>query len=137
MTIFVLDTNVISDIVSPKPNPNVLAKIAVHRQDVLCLCDAVDYEVRRGYLKTNATTRLQVFQLRIKPQFQWTPVTEADWRQAAQFWADAVIKGKQLSDVDLVLAAVAYRTGAVIVSADDDFDALNVNREDWRIPMSK
>ena len=59
MTIFVLDTNVIADIVAPKPNAAVIRQIAVQRQHTLCLCEAVDYEVRRGYLKTNASTRLR------------------------------------------------------------------------------
>jgi len=134
MTLFVLDTNVISDIVSPKPNTDVLAKIAAHRQHTLCLCEAVDYEVRRGYLKTGATAKLNVYEQRIKLQFQWVPVVEADWRQAAQFWADTVSKGKQLSDVDLLVAAVTIRLGGLIVSADDDFDALSVTRTSWRSP---
>jgi len=55
-----------------------------------------------------------------------------NWQQAAQFWADAVNKGKQLSDVDLLVAAVAARLGGVVVSADGDFDALPVRRNIWR-----
>ena len=58
MTIFVLDTNVISDMVSPKPNAAVVANLAAHREQTLCLCEAVDYEVRRGYLKTGAIEHL-------------------------------------------------------------------------------
>lgn len=134
MTVFVLDTNVISDIVSPKPNAEVIANIAAHRQHTLCLCEAVDYEVRRGYLKTGATAKLSVYEQKIKPQFQWVRVVEADWRQAAQYWADAVNKGKQLSDVDLLVASVALRLGGLIVSADDDFDVLPVTRNNWRSP---
>lgn len=132
MTLFVLDTNVISDMVSPKPNTEVIANIAAHRQHTLCLCEAVDYEVRRGYLKIGATAKLSVYEQKIKPQFQWVMVVEADWRQAAQFWAETVNKGKQLSDVDLLVASVAMRLGGLIVSADDDFDALPVTRNSWR-----
>jgi tRNA(fMet)-specific endonuclease VapC len=133
MSVFVLDTNVISDLVAPIPNVNVLAKIVAHRQDTLCLCEAVDYEVRRGFLKTGATGRLRVYEQTIKPQFQWVVIVESDWRQAAQFWADTVNKGKQLADIDLLVASVAIRLGAFIVSADQDFDALPVKRENWRI----
>jgi predicted nucleic acid-binding protein len=32
MTVFVLDTNVISDMVAPKPNPDVLRQLAAQRQ---------------------------------------------------------------------------------------------------------
>jgi predicted nucleic acid-binding protein len=94
----------------------------------------VDYEVRRGYLKTGATAKLRVYEERIKSQFQWVAIVEADWRQAAQFWADAVNTGKQLSDVDLLVAAVATRLGGQVISADDDFDALPVTRTTWRSP---
>jgi predicted nucleic acid-binding protein len=134
MTVFVLDTNVISDMVSPNPNVTVVNQIAAHRQHTICLCEAVDYEVRRGYLKTGATAKLRVYEERIKSQFQWVAIVEVDWRQAAQFWADAVNKGKQLSDVDLLVAAVATRLGGQVISADDDFDALPVTRTTWRSP---
>jgi predicted nucleic acid-binding protein len=132
MTVFVLDTNVISDIVRPTPNVAVVNQIEAHRGETLCLYEPVDYEVRRGYLKAGATARLLVYEERIRPQFQWVALVEADWRQAAQFWADAVQKGKQLSDVDLLIAAVALRLNAQIISADDDFDALPLTRHSWR-----
>lgn len=134
MTVFVLDTNVISDIVAPQPNTTVLNQLSKNRQHTLCLCEAVDYEVRRGYLKAGASTRLRVYEERIKPQFQWVPVIEADWRQAAQFWATTVSQGKQLADIDLLVAAVATRLSGIIISADEDFDALPLSRQNWRLP---
>jgi predicted nucleic acid-binding protein len=74
MTIFILDTNVISDIAMPTRNPAVLTRLTAHQPDILCLCEAVD----------------------------------------------------------LLIAAVAQRIDAVIVSADADFDHLSVRRENWR-----
>jgi predicted nucleic acid-binding protein len=132
MSVFVLDTNVISDITRLVPDTNVVTNISNHHQDTICLCEAVDYEVRRGYLKTGATTRLQIYEQQIKPQFQWIHIIESDWRQAAQFWADTVVKGIQLSDLDLLVAAVAVRLGGSIISADHDFDYLSVSRHNWR-----
>jgi len=134
MTVFVLDTNVISDIVAPQPNTTVLNQISKNRQHTLCLCEPVDYEVRRGYLKAGASTRLRVYEERIKPQFQWVPISDADWRQAAQFWATTVSQGKQLADIDLLAAAVATRLSGIIISADEDFDALPLSRQNWRLP---
>lgn len=134
MTVYVIDTNVISDIAAPMPKPAVLANLAKHRQDTLCLCEAVDYEIRRGYLKTGASGKLRAYENQVKRQFQWMAITDDDWSQAAQFWADAANKGKAFSDVDLLVAAVAKRLGGLIVSADTDFDALPITREDWRTP---
>lgn len=137
MTVFVLDTNVISDIVAPTPNATVLARLAANRTHTLCLCEPVDYEIRRGYLKRNATTRLKIYESRIRPQFQWVAITSADWQKAAQFWAHTVGHGRQLADIDLLVAAVATRLKAIIVSADDDFDALSIGRENWRFMMDQ
>jgi predicted nucleic acid-binding protein len=44
-----------------------------------------------------------------------------------------VIDTNVVSDIDLLVAAVAKRLGGVIVSADADFDALSNSRENWRI----
>lgn len=132
MTVYVMDTNVFS-IVAPVPNPTVLANLARRRQDTLCVCEAVDYEIRRGYLKTNATTRLAAYESKVKQQFQWVAITEDDWKQAARFWADMANMGRAFSDVDLLVAAVAKRLGGLIVSADADYDALPIQRENWRI----
>jgi predicted nucleic acid-binding protein len=112
----------------------VLAHFARHQQDTLCLCEAVDYEVRRGYLKTGATSKLKVYENILKPQFQWIVITEDDWKQAAQFWADTANQVKALSDVDLIIAAVAKRLGGIIVTANADFNVLPVTRENWRNP---
>jgi predicted nucleic acid-binding protein len=132
MTIYVMDTNIVSDLAAPIPKPEVLANFAKHRQDTLCLCEAVDYEIRRGYLKSSATSKLKAYENKVKRQFQWVAVTDDDWKQAAQFWADMANRGRAFSDVDLLVAAVAKRLGGIIVSADADYDALPVTREDWR-----
>lgn len=79
-----------------------------------------------------AASKQQIYLNQIQPQFEWIPLTDADWRQAAQFWAEVRSTGKQLSDVDLLIAALAFRLNAVIVSNDDDFEALPVHRENWR-----
>jgi len=132
--IYIIDTNIISDIAGPKPNDLVLSQMAAHRQDTICLCEAVDYEVRRGYLKVNATARLQAYDQFVKPQFQWLRLTDSDWLRAAQLWAEAATRGKALSDVDLLVAAVAQRLDGTIVSADNDFDGMPVKRMNWRNP---
>jgi predicted nucleic acid-binding protein len=52
--------------------------------------------------------------------------------KASELWAYAVANGRQLADVDLLVAALAIRHDALIVSADTDFDALPVKRDNWR-----
>lgn len=62
-------------------------------------------------------------------------LTDADWQQAAQFWAKTVRHGKQLADVDLLLAVLTQRLDATLVSADDDFASLPIQRENWRLSL--
>jgi predicted nucleic acid-binding protein len=37
-----------------------------------------------------------------------------------------------LSDVDVLLAALAHRLDGIIASSDSDYDPLPVKRENWR-----
>ncbi|MEZ4668417.1 MAG: PIN domain-containing protein [Anaerolineae bacterium] len=131
--IYLLDTNAITDL--SKRVTNVVAQRSRKFREghSIALCPPIYYENLRGLLKANASAqiaRLQGF----KTTFDWQPLTDDDWLQAAQFWADADNRGKRLSDIDLLLSALARRLDAIIVSADKDFDALPVKREDWRLP---
>ncbi len=130
--IYVLDTNVLSDRINGVQIIEQKLNVAIQAGDRMCLCQAVHYEVFRGLLRTNATRKQQFFEEKLVPALEWVVLIDEDWRQAARFWALATTSGKQLSDVDLLIAAVAARLNAVIVSSDEDFDALPVLREDWR-----
>ena len=132
---YILDTNVIADrmkAIEPVSQRLTDFVSAGHR---IYLCQPVYYEIMRGLLKINATRKLRFFQNTIMPLLDWLPLTDADWRQAAQFWADTRSAGKQLSDTDLLVAALAKRLDAIIISNDADFDALPVKRENWRTPL--
>jgi len=130
--IYLLDTNVISDLY--KENVRVEAQIRTAKTQLhtLAICQPVYYEIMRGLLKKKATAQRKIIQGRILPRFTWIDLTDADWMKAAEFWADSVNKGKQLSDVDLLLAAMTHRLNATLISSDGDFDALPITRVDWR-----
>lgn len=129
---YVLDSTVIAD--RFRRHPQVLQRLthAGETGHVLGLCDPVRYEVLRGLLKVNATDKLQLFQERIAPLLDHLPLIDADWVRAAELWAQMRNQGKQLSDADLLIASLAQRLNAVIVTSDADFAALPVPREDWR-----
>jgi tRNA(fMet)-specific endonuclease VapC len=130
---YVLDTNVIADRMNAREPVSQHLTAAVQTGHRVCLCQPVYYEVMRGLLKTNATRKLHLFETLILPLFTWIPLTDDDWRQAAQFWADATNAGKQLADIDLLVAAIAKRVGGVVVTDDADFSVLLVRRENWRV----
>ena len=128
----ILNPNVIAD--RFKRHPQVLQRLtyAGEAGHVLGLCDPVRYEVLRGLLKVQATNKIQLFQERIAPLLDHLPLTAADWERAAEPWAQMRNQGKQLSDTDMLIASLAQRLNALVVTSDADFAALPILREDWR-----
>ena len=129
---YILDTNAVADFLNQFPATTSRVQTAIADDRRVYLAQPVHYEVLRGLLKAGATRKLSIFEQVFAPQLDWLLLTDADWRLAAQLWADATRKGKQLSDLDYLIAALAVRLDAVIVSDDNDFDALPVKRENWR-----
>jgi predicted nucleic acid-binding protein len=130
--IYLLDTNAVSDWLSPKPD--VIAEhIEHHLEDDarIVICQPVYYELRRGLLWRKAERKLKILREKILPLLEYVTLEEADWVQAAQFWADARQQGHQLADIDLLVVAISVRLKAIIVTRDADFDVLSITREDW------
>lgn len=130
--IYLLDTNVITDLI--EGNQTVRNQLLEHKRQKqsLGLCTPIYYEVQRGLVAANLIRKQRVFAEAVLPRLTWIGLIEVDWIQAIQFWADARRKGRQMSDIDVLLATIAIRLDAVIVSSDGDFDALPVRRENWR-----
>lgn len=129
---YILDTNAVADYINAIQTTKSHIEQALQVQHRVYLCQPVHYEVLRGLLKVNATRKLCQFEQVFAPQLEWLPLTDSDWRQAVIFWVNSRKMGKQLSDVDLLIAAVTLRLDGVLVSADDDFDRRPVKRENWR-----
>src|SRR5262245_12423576 len=122
--IYLLDANPISDLLARQPAVSAHFRDALRRRDSLVICRPVHYELLRGLLWRNATGKLATLNRRILNVFTWEALTDADWERAATFWADARRQGKQLSDPDLLVAALADRLSATLVSNDTDYDIL-------------
>ena len=133
---YILDATVIADGI--RRDTQILDRLIRVREDghTLGLCDPVRYEVLRGLFKVNATRKLRLFRQTIMPLMDHVALIEADWHLAARFWADLRNRGVQLSDVDLLVAAITQRLDGVVVTSDDDFDALPIQRENWRLSPS-
>jgi predicted nucleic acid-binding protein len=126
--IYVLDTNAASDILKRyAPVTNNLDQ-ALKRGDRALISQPAYYELTRSLIRHNASAQFDRLNREIMPFLEWVALTDADWQQAAQFWADAARRGKQLSDVDLLVAALAHRLDATLITADDDYAALPVQR---------
>lgn len=130
---YILDANAVSDYLKQFEPTTERIRQALRDQHLVYLCEPVRYEVLRGLLVTKAIRRQRLFEDEFAPLLTPLPLLDDDWRQAAQFWADARRMGRQLSDVDLLLAALVHRLDGVLISSDDDFNALSIRRENWRL----
>lgn len=130
---FVFDTNAISDLGRFEANVTLRFDTALLNADEMFLPSPIYFEIVRGLLWRYSLVQLKTFQERWLPAFILVNPTFRDWYVASQIWAEARRAGRQLSDVDVLLVAIARRLDAILVTADDDFDALHVQRENWRI----
>lgn len=131
--IYILDTNVISGCFNRLPQVLDRLNRVGEARHVLGLCDPVRYEVLRGLLKVIATQKLLLFHETIMHLMDHLALIDDDWRVAAQLWATMRNQGKQFSDVDTLIAVLAQRLNAVVVTADDNFAALSIQRENWAL----
>ena len=79
--------------------------------------EVADYEVRRELVRVDAYPSLQrLDELLTVGGLSYAPVTTAEWRHAASFWADARARGlptasQDALDADVILAACATTIG--------------------------
>lgn len=87
----------------------------------LAICDAVSMEVLAG-----ARNERHLIQLRgLLARATMLPTTPADYEAAASMYRACRTHGDTVRKlIDCLIAAVAVRTGAEILHADTDFDAL-------------
>ena len=129
---YVLDTNTLSKLIKTPPE-SLVTRLHAESNSTLLISEAVVYEIERGLFKLNATRQLTRFRERILTNFTVIPVDLAHWRAAAELWADAARRGRALSDIDLLIAALALRFDAIIVTTDQDFAAFpSLHIENWR-----
>ena len=84
---------------------------------IVVVPEIADYEVRRELMRVGASHSLRrLDELIMTGGLFFAPVTTAEWRQAAFFWADARQKGMPTAhphalDADVILAGCAVTTG--------------------------
>jgi predicted nucleic acid-binding protein len=133
MSIYLLDTNVISDIVAD--DPRVRAKLAAAAPDRVAVPTIVVGEVRFGILKMadgakrrqlEAKTLSVLRALAIEP----VPVEAADHYARVKMYRRSA--GTSMDENDLWIAATALALGAVVVTRDKDYTGTpNLLIEDW------
>ena len=124
MTAWLLDTNVLSELRSSKPEPKVVAFIASQPLDLLFISSVTFAEIRFGIeLVTDPARRAELTNWlthRVRPMFEGRvlPVSEdimLKWRLLGE---DGRKTGHTFSQPDLIIAATALDHGLSIVTRD-------------------
>lgn len=133
MTGWLLDTNILSELRRPKPEPRVLAFIVDQPLDLLFVSAVTLAEIRFGIeLVTDASRRADLntwLTHKVRPMFDQRvlPVSEDimfKWRLLVE---DGRKVGHTFSQPDLIIAATALHYGLTLVSRDTgDFQKARV-----------
>jgi len=133
MTGFLLDTNVVSEVIRPRPSAHVLEFFKQTSLEALFISDLVVAEIHYGIeMSKDATRRGQLTAWLhdvIRPMYagRTLPLTEDTllrWRLMLEMCRK---RGTVVSEPDLMLAATAAETGLTVVTRDTSpFRELNL-----------
>lgn len=127
MTRYLLDTNIISNIVKPSPSKPLMAWMAEQNDEDLFISSLTVAEIRRGVLEKPAGKRRDLLEAWFSglegPQALFAgrvlPFDEGPALIWARLMADGKAKGKPRSALDTIIAAVAEANGCVVVTDNE------------------
>jgi predicted nucleic acid-binding protein len=104
---------------------------AVDRGDQFFLGSVVHYELIR-YLNLKGSHRMTRIYEEITASWPRCSLSFEDWNEAARIWADRHRLGRSIADLDLLLAVLAVRESAVLITSNvTHFEGLGIPMEDW------
>ena len=129
---YLLDTNIISALLRHDRVVERRLEQALAANATIVLSPLAFYETKRGLLKRDAKRQMDYFE-RLISNLAWHDIERADWDEAARLWAEREKSGAPIQDADLLIAVLAKRLGAILVTANEkDFKDLGVRIENWR-----
>lgn len=135
MTRYLLDTNIISNVIKPRPSESLLAWLAVQQDEDLFIASLTLAEIRRGIREKprgRKRTELEAWFFGTEgPQTLFAgrilPFDERAALEWARLMVDARAAGRPRSALDTIIAAIAVAHECVIVTDNEsDFSALPI-----------
>ncbi len=132
---YLLDTNIISNVVKPAPSEPLLKWMSEQNDEDLHIASLTVAEIRRGVLEKPRGKRRdrleEWFTGPEGPQALFAgrvlPFDEAAALIWARLMADGKAKGRPRNGLDTIIAAIAEANGCVVVTDNQkDFDGINV-----------
>ena len=124
MSGFLLDTDVLSELIKPKPDGSVLRWIDETDESILCLSVLTLGEIRNGIARLGRGARRGRLEswlqgdLRTRFQGRGLPIDEAIADRWGTISATAAARGKPLPVVDGLIAATALHHNLTLVTRD-------------------
>lgn len=131
-----LDSNTISYILKDRLPVRERLDSAIRQGRTFLLPSVVHYEVTR-YLDLKGARRLSQLYRELVDGWQTCDLTFDDWNEAARLWAERHRVGRSIADFDLLLAVLARKQEAILVTSNTrHFEDLGIILEDWALPMN-
>ena len=135
MTRYLLDTNIISDVIKPEPSKSLLAWMRTQRDDDLFITTLTIAEIRRGILEKPRGKKRNALDAWFVgpegPQALFAGRVLPFDEQAALLWAQLMAEGKAAgrprNALDMIIASVAGANDCIVVTANErDFMGLTI-----------
>ncbi|MFL6202730.1 MAG: PIN domain-containing protein [Thermoanaerobaculia bacterium] len=128
------DTNTLSYILRGRQPVLNRFEEAVRQGSSFLLASVAHYELQR-YLELKGAGRLQKLYESLVARWQRCNLDLDDWDEAARLWAERHRTGRSISDLDLLLAILARKHQAVLVTSNTKhFEGLDIPLADWSLP---
>jgi predicted nucleic acid-binding protein len=136
LTRYLLDTNIISNVVKPQPSESLVAWMAAQRDEQLFISALTVAEIRRGILEMPYSKKRDAldawFGGQEGPQALFAGRILPFEEQAGLIWArlmaEGTATGRPRSALDTIIAAVAEANGCVVVTDNEkDFAGIEVH----------
>ncbi|MGU3359685.1 type II toxin-antitoxin system VapC family toxin [Methylobacterium sp. M6A4_1b] len=130
---YLLDTNIISNVVKPEPSASLLDWMATQADDALFMASLTVAEIRRGVLEKPAGRKREALEAWFSgpegPQALFAGRILSFDDRAGLIWArlmaDGKITGRPRSGLDMIIASVADANNCVVVTDNEkDFAGL-------------
>lgn len=135
MTRYLLDTNIISNVVKPNPSVSLLDWMAAQQDEDLFIASLTVAEIRRGVLEKPAGQKRELLETWFSgpegPQALFAGRILSFDDRAALIWARLMAEGKSSgrprNGLDMIVAAVALANGCIVVTDNEkDFLGLEI-----------
>jgi len=131
---YALDANIVSFYIKKKGRVGENLKKAAMQKWTVRVPPFAYYEVKRGLLRINATTRLRELAQACK---KYPVGANDDWvfEEAAQIWADLTNKGVNIDEMDIFIAAWCRVNDFTLVTNNTGHFAQipGLSLEDWSV----